>query len=234
MKTLTIGAICARGGSKGVQRKALRTLSGKTLLAHTIDCARACPSLDRIVVSTDDVEIAEHATRAGAEVPFIRPAELALDTSPKWPVFRHLVETYERLAAAPVGVLVDLDVGVPLRQPTDVEDCLAKLRNASFDVVTTGYAAERNPYFNMVEIDASGCAQISKRPAQPITRRQDAPAVYSLSPAIFAIRRDALWVFDHWSQACFAIHVMPRERAVDIDTEVDYRLVETLWGLQTA
>ncbi len=232
MTALTIGAICARGGSKGVQRKALRSLAGKSLLAHTIDCARACPSLDRIVVSTDDEEIADNAARAGAEVPFIRPPQLARDTSPKWPVFRHLVENYERQSGNSIDVLVDLDIGVPLRQPIDVEACVAKLRSASIDVVTTAYLAERNPYFNMVEVDADGWAHISKPPSQPISRRQDAPAVYSLSPAVFAIRRDVLWACEHWSQARLAIHVMPRERAVDIDTEVDYRLVESLWAPQ--
>ena len=230
MTVLTIGAICARGGSKGVPRKALRALAGKSLLAHTITCARACPSLDRIIVSTDDDEIAENAVRAGAEVPFIRPGHLALDTSPKWPVFRHLVESYERLSGSSIGVLVDLDIGVPLRQPVDVESCLARLRETAIDVVTTAYIAERNPYFNMVEVDADGWAHISKPPSQPISRRQDAPPVYSLSPAVFAVRRDVLWACEHWSQARFAIHVMPRERAVDIDTEVDYRLVESLWA----
>ena len=165
-------------------------------------------------------------------MPFIRPAELARDTSPKWPVFRHLVESYERLSDNSIGTLVDLDIGVPLRQPIDVEACVAKLRSASADVVTTAYLAERNPYFNMVEVDGDGWAHISKPPTQPISRRQDAPMVYSLSPAVFAIRRDALWTCEHWSQARFAIQVMPRERAVDIDTEVDYRLVESLWALQ--
>ena len=173
--------------------------------------------------------IADNAARAGAEVPFVRPPQLARDSSPKWPVFRHLVENYERLSGNSIDVLVDLDIGVPLRQPIDVEACVAKLRSASIDVVTTAYLAERNPYFNMVEVDADGWAHISKPPSQPISRRQDAPAVYSLSPAVFAIRRDVLWACEHWSQARLAIHVMPRERAVDIDTEVDYRLVESLW-----
>jgi CMP-N-acetylneuraminic acid synthetase len=87
-----IAAICARGGSKGVPRKNLRPLAGKPLIAHAIECARACPIFDRIVTSTDDDEIAAVAKQHGSEVPFLRPSYLAQDDSPKWAVFRHLVQ----------------------------------------------------------------------------------------------------------------------------------------------
>src|SRR5581483_6362460 len=106
---MIIGAVCARGGSKGVPRKNLRALAGKPLIAHTIACARACADLDRIVVSTDDAEIADTARFYGAEVPFIRPEHLARDDSSKWDVFRHLVLTLEELTGRRVEILVDLD-----------------------------------------------------------------------------------------------------------------------------
>src|SRR5689334_12205555 len=159
---MIIGAICARGGSKGVPRKNLRLLDGEPLLVHAIRCARACPSLRRVVVSTDDEEMAEVARRHGAEVPFLRPAALAQDDTPKWPVFRHLVESWEDRTGEAVQALVDLDTGVPLRQPSDVEGCVRQLLAREADVVVTAYEAERNPYFNMVEIEESGCARISK------------------------------------------------------------------------
>jgi CMP-N,N'-diacetyllegionaminic acid synthase len=223
-----VGAICARGGSKGVPRKNLRPLAGRPLIAHTIECAQACPILRRIVVSTDDEEIADTARRYGAEVPFIRPPHLAKDDSPKWPVFQHLVETLERMNGERVDVLVDLDTGVPLRQPADVAACVSQLLTSGVDVVATAYEADRNPYFNMVELDQEGLARIVKPPARPLTRRQDAPMVYSLSPAVYAIVRAALWQYEHWSQAKLQIHVLPRERAIDIDSETDFRLTEYL------
>src|SRR5437588_503832 len=104
-----VGAICARGGSKGVPRKNLRLLNGKPLIAHTIQCALACQILERVVVSTDDAEIAEVARYYGAEVPFMRPEHLAQDASPKWPVFQHLVQGLEQMSGRRVDVLVDLD-----------------------------------------------------------------------------------------------------------------------------
>ena len=137
-----VGAICARAGSKGISRKNLRPLAGKPLIAHTIQCAQGCPILQRIVVSTDDEEIAKVAKQYGAEIPFMRPAHLAKDDSPKWSVFRHLVQTLEQMTAERIDVLVDLDTGVPLRQPADIIGCVEELLAGAADVVVTAYEAE--------------------------------------------------------------------------------------------
>lgn len=231
-KPFVVGSICARGGSKGIPRKNLRPLAGKPLIAHTIACARSCPDLDRVVVSTDDPEIAEVARAWGGEVPFMRPAALARDDSSKWDVFRHLVETLEATGCRPVGVLVDLDTGVPLRRPEDISGCIRQLVAGTAEVVVTAYEAERNPYFNMVEVDENGLARVSKPLPSPVTCRQQAPPVYSLSPAVYAIRRQALWDHGHWSQSRMQVHLLPRDRAVDIDTELDFILVETLLEVQ--
>jgi CMP-N,N'-diacetyllegionaminic acid synthase len=227
-ETNIVGAICARGGSKGVPRKNLRPLAGKPLIAHAIQCANACSMLRRVVVSTDDHEIAHIAKEYGAEVPFIRPAHLARDDSSKWPVFQHLVEALEHYDGQRVDVLVDLDAGVPLRKPSDIDECVNQLLSGTADLVATAYEAERNPYFNMVELKADGFARIVKSPEVPIVCRQAAPTVYSLSPAVYAIRRDTLWKYGHWSEAKLQIYRLPRERAIDIDSELDFRLTEFL------
>ncbi len=227
-----VGAICARGGSKGIPRKNLRLLCGKPLIVHTIESARLCPVLNRVVVSTDDEEIATVARQNGAEVPFLRPAHLAQDDSSKWDVFKHLVETLENLDGRRVDVLVDLDTGVPLRRPEDINECVRLLVGGQADVVVTAYEPERNPYFNMVEVQADGYARISKPSSSPITRRQAAPPVYGLSPAVYAIRRDALWQYEHWALSHLQVYVIPRDRAIDIDTEMDFRLVEYLMNYQ--
>ncbi len=168
---MVVGSICARGGSKGIPRKNLKLLAGKPLIAYTILCAQACPELDRVVVSTDDREIAAVAKEYGAQVPFLRPAELAQDRSPKWEVFRHLVNTLESIEGRGVEILVDLDTGVPLRLPRDISACVQQLLAEEAEVVVTAYEAERNPYFNMVEVDPSGWARICKPPEKPISWR---------------------------------------------------------------
>jgi N-acylneuraminate cytidylyltransferase/CMP-N,N'-diacetyllegionaminic acid synthase len=184
--------------------------------------------LRRVVVSTDDHAIAEVAKEFGAEVPFIRPAHLAQDDSSKWHVFQHLVQFLEEMDRTRVDVLVDLDSGVPLRKPPDVMNCVAQLLSGDADLVVTAYEADRNPYFNMVEVDGDNIARIVKPSERPIVCRQEAPRVYSLSPAVYAIRRDALWKYEHWSEAKFQICPLPRERTIDIDTELDFHLVEFL------
>jgi CMP-N,N'-diacetyllegionaminic acid synthase len=227
-ETNIVGAICARGGSKGLPRKNLRPLAGKPLIAHAIQCARACSLLRRVVVSTDDHAIANIAKEYGAEVPFIRPADLAQDDTSKWHVFQHMVKFLEEMDGTQVDVLVDLDSGVPLRTPADVAHCVTQLLSGDADLVVTAYEADRNPYFNMVELDGEGLAKIVKPSERPIVCRQEAPRVYSLSPAVYAIRRDTLWKYSHWSEARLQIYRLPRERAIDIDSELDFRLAEFL------
>ena len=102
------------------------------------------------------------------------------------------------------------------------------LEDKATDVIITAYPPERNPYFNMMETGTDGYAHIVKQTANPIVRRQDAPEVYSLCPAAYVIKRESLYKYKHWSQAKCKLSVMPRERAVDIDTETDFRLVEFL------
>jgi CMP-N,N'-diacetyllegionaminic acid synthase len=225
----TIAAVCARGGSKGVPRKNLRLLHGKPLIGRAIEQARETGIFDRIVTSTDDPEIAAVAGQYGAEVPDLRPAHLARDDSNKWYVFRHLVTELEQ-RAGPVGIVADLDTGAALRHVADIRACVARLVDTGADVCVTAYEADHNPYYNMVEMDGQGIARVCLPPPLPIANRQQAPPVYNLSPAIFAIRRNALFCHEHWSQCRMTLCVIPRERAVDIDTEFDFQLVEFLLG----
>jgi N-acylneuraminate cytidylyltransferase/CMP-N,N'-diacetyllegionaminic acid synthase len=212
-----------------VPRKSARLLEGRPLLAWAIESARAARSIDRVVVSTDDAGMAEIGQQVGAEVPFLRPAELARDDSSKWDVFRHLVGTLEERDGYRTDVLVDLDAGAPLRAPEDVDATVALHIQSRAEVTCTAYEPERNPYFNMVKMGGDGWARVVNRGAKPIVNRQQAPVVYSLSPAVFTVRTEALWRYDHWSQVeRLNVHVIPRERAMDVDTELDLELVELL------
>ena len=226
---MILATICCRGGSKGVPGKNIRALHGKPLIAYTIAAAKASQLIDDLIISTDDLQIAEVAKALGAQVPFMRPADLASDTASKWPVFIHALETYEKLSGKRVEYLVDLDVTVPLKTAADIDGAIrAAQSDPQVDVVITGYDPERNPYFNMMEVGADGYAHIVKQTATPIVRRQDAPLVYSLTPAAYVVKRAALYDYAHWSQARCKIHPIPRERAVDIDTELDFKIVEFL------
>jgi CMP-N,N'-diacetyllegionaminic acid synthase len=224
---MILGTICCRGGSKGVPGKNIRPLLGKPLIAYTIESALECKLMDDLVISTDSEEIAAIARKFGAKVPFMRPDHLASDTANKWDVFRHAVEEYERISGQTVDYLVDLDVTVPLKTAEDIAGTIRMaLDHPETDVVITAYEPERNPYFNMMEITPEGYAKIVKQSEKPIVRRQDAPEVYSLTPAAYVVKRSALYDFTHWSQAVCRVFPIDRHRAIDIDTEIDFKLVE--------
>ena len=226
---MILATICCRGGSKGVPGKNIKMLKGKPLIAYTIEAVKASSLIDDLIISTDDEEIAAVAKQYGANVPFMRPNDLATDTASKWPVFIHAAEAYERLTGKTVEYLVDLDVTVPLKTAQDIDGAIRlAMDNTDTDVVITGYEPERNPYFNMMEVKENGFAEIVKKGEKPIVRRQDAPQVYSLTPAAYVVKKSALYEFEHWSKAKCKIHPMPRERAIDIDTEIDFKIVEFL------
>jgi N-acylneuraminate cytidylyltransferase/CMP-N,N'-diacetyllegionaminic acid synthase len=226
---MILGTICCRGGSKGVKNKNLKLLNGIPLIAYGIKSALESELIDDLIISTDDEEIAKVASILGAKVPFLRPADLATDSASKWPVFRHALEWYENAYVTQVDYLVDMDVTVPLKLSQDIDKAIRLAQTSSLSEVTiTGYEPERNPYFNMMEIREDGLAEIVKKSEKPIVRRQDAPRVFSLSPAAFVIKKNAIYKFDHWSQANCLISEMPRSRAMDIDTEFDFELIEAM------
>jgi CMP-N,N'-diacetyllegionaminic acid synthase len=225
--TYTLGTICARGGSRGVPGKNVRALAGHPLIAYTIAIARRCTFIDRVVVSTDSEEIAAVARRYGAEVPFLRPAELASDTAAKVPAIQHAVREVERERGAPVDLVVDLDPTAPLRTVDEVRACWELVQTPATDVVFTVTAAEKSPYFNMVEL-VDGYARLSKLAGQPVVRRQDAPAVFSLNASVYAYRRAHLMDDGRVIAPRSRIVVMPPERSRDVDGPIDFAFLEFL------
>ena len=220
----TIATICARGGSQGLPGKNIRPLHGKPLIAWTIEQALACSAIEGVYVSTDDPAIAEVSRASGADVPGLRPAALATNAAPKLPVIAHLVGAVEATGVR-VSRIVDLDPTSPLRDLADIQACLDLLDDET-DCVITAYPAEKNPYFNMVELDAEGHAGLSKPSATAVTGRQQAPAVYAMNASIYVWHRHSL------DKGIWAgrtrLHVMPRERSIDVDSLIDFELVELI------
>jgi len=217
--------IFARGGSKGVPGKNIRVLGDKPLLAHSIQVAHECPSIDRVLVSTDDETIAGVAREWGAEVPFMRPKELAQDNSPEWLAWQHALQWLEESAQLP-DIFVSLPTTSPLRSVEDVERCIQTL-DAETDMVVTATQSHRSPWFNMLKRDSSGnCRRILENPA--FTRRQDAPETLDMTTVAYVSRPDFIMerqgVFDGRVKAV----EIPAQRAVDIDTALDFSWAEFL------
>ncbi len=205
-------------------KKNVRLLRGKPLIIYTIEAAQKCELINRIIVSTDDHEIAEIAKEAGAEVPFLRPKELALDGTPKLPVIKHAIQFLESQEGYRPDIVVDLDPTSPLRTEDDIEVCIRMVMAGEADNVISVVEARKNPYFNMVEI-IDGKVQLVKQLNHPITRRQDAPEVYDLNASIYVWKRDALMNNETIYLDGTAIYLMPRW-AIDIDDETAFEFVE--------
>ncbi len=218
--------ICARKGSKRVKNKNIRNLMGKPLIAHTIDTAKKWGKADRIIVSTDSEEIAEISRKYGAEVPFMRPNELANDKAPKLPVIKHAIEYLKNVENEEYDLVVDLDPTSPLRTVDDINNAFNIFTKKNAKNLFSVCEARKNPYFNMVELDSRGYAYLSKNLKNPIFRMQDTPIVYELNASIYIYWTKYLAKIESVINEESIIYEMPYERSIDIDSDVDFKLVE--------
>lgn len=223
-----VGFIFARGGSKGLPGKNIRPLAGKPLIAWSIEHAQAVRRIRRVIVSTDAPEIAAVARDAGAEVPFLRPRELAQDDSPEWLAWRHAIRYLEETEGRLPEAMVTIPTTAPLRLPADIDHCLDEFAKGDADIVITVTAAHRNPYFNMVKANPDGTVGLVIPPSATVARRQDAPAVYDMATVAYVANPD----FVLTQSSTFAGRVrpvqVPVERAIDIDTPFDFEIAEIL------
>lgn len=222
-----VAAVPARGGSKTVPDKNLRPLAGKPLVAWPIEVAAAIPEIDRTVVTTDSSEIASTARNWGAEV-VDRPDSLAEDDSLVVDAVRHLVARL-RDEDEDATYMVMLEPTCPLREPEDVRACLELLtdRERDYDSVATFAVADPSPH-RLWEI-RDGTPEPFVDGADPWLPRQSQPEGYELTGAVYAFEIDSLP--SEGTALLFGdagAVTMPRERAVDIDTEFDFKLAELL------
>lgn len=220
----TFGFIFARGGSKSVPGKNIRNLGGKPLLAHALLVARQVTQIERVFVSTDSDEIAAIAERFGATcIP--RPAELAQDDSPEWLAWRHAIN-WVRAKVDDFERFVSLPPTAPLRFADDIVTCLQVL-DSDTDMVLTMTPAERSPWFNMVKVDISGRLSLLIE-GDEIVCRQEAPLAYDLTTVAYVSRPEFILEKDRiWDGRVRGVEI-PRERAIDIDTEFDFEFAEFL------
>ncbi|OYY94495.1 MAG: acylneuraminate cytidylyltransferase [Hydrogenophilales bacterium 28-61-23] len=226
----TVAFIFARGGSKGLPGKNIRPLAGKPLIAWSIEHACAVPRIERVIVSTDSEEIAAVARQYGAEVPFIRPADLARDDSPEWLAWRHALNYLLSTDGVLPEAMVSVPTTAPLRQPIDIENCLDEYEIGHSDVVITVTDAHRSPYFNMVKLNDDETVGLVMPPPVSIARRQDSPVVFDIATVAYVLRPEFVLSNDSMFQGrVHAVHV-PVRRSIDIDTLLDFQIAECILG----
>jgi CMP-N,N'-diacetyllegionaminic acid synthase len=226
-----LAVIPARGGSKGLPGKNVRPLAGLPLIAHSIRLSKLCPQINRCVVSTDSEEIAAVAHEFGAEVPFMRPVELARDDTPMWPVLRHAVGEMEARAGMCYGSVLLLSPTSPGRMPEDVAFAIQLLEE---DNRAVGVVAASKPSFNprwvCIDVASDGYMHQSFPDGKLYTRRQDVPEAFRINGALYLWRRDHVANSEspNYFTAPHRMKEIPEERAIDIDTVKDFQLAEML------
>jgi N-acylneuraminate cytidylyltransferase len=219
--------IFARGGSKGLPGKNIRELHGIPLLGYSIKMAQSIECITKIFVSTDCDQIAAVGEHYGAHV-IKRPSELATDTASEWKAWQHAIN-HVRGYGDSFDIFLSLPTTSPLRAKEDVAACLDALA-VDTDMAITVTPSSRNPYFNMVTRSNDGTTCIVMGSAE-IKRRQDAPSTFDITTVAYAARPDFILGSDSLFGGVVKSVIVPKERAVDIDDETDFRIAEALMGV---
>ena len=226
-----VALICARGGSKGLPGKNIKLLNGIPLIGWSIMIAKKVNRICRVIVSTDSDEIAQVAKKYGAEVPFIRPSNLAQDDSSEWMAWRHALDYLDNSDSKKIDGLISLPATAPLRSVLDVEKCIDEYEKGDVDIVITVTEAHRNPYFNMVKINKQGYSSLVISGDESY-RRQDSPVVYDMTTVAYVARPDFIQKCNRHFQGRVRSVMIPVERAIDIDTIIDFKIAECLLSEQ--
>ena len=222
-----LAVIPARGGSKGVPRKNIRPLLGKPLIAYTIEAALQCTLLDDVVVSTDDVEIAEVSCQLGAQVPFLRPPELAQDRAPSLPVVQHCVEAMEKQRTVRYDTIVMLQPTTPLRTSSDIEQGVRLLHETGADSVVSVTEVGGHHPFRMKRIVGDNLLiNFIDQGFEDMRPRQELPPVYIRSGDLYIAKRSVVMEQNTLVGEHVRAVIIPPDRAVNIDTPFDFMLAE--------
>lgn len=226
--TTTLGVIPARGGSKGVPRKNLIEVGGRTLLDRAVTALRGSGVVDRVVVSTDDAEIAQEARRAGAEVPFMRPAELARDDVSIMPVIEHAIGEFEAFAGETVNVLVFTEPTVPFRTARHVAEAVERYRAGGCRSVISVCPLERKPHNIFVKTASRTLAPFIEKPKVNFVQRQDMAHLCRLSSGVYVLGRDDFMAAKALIVEPVGYTEMTGPESVNIDEEIDVLIAEAV------
>jgi N-acylneuraminate cytidylyltransferase len=229
-ETQLLAVIPARGGSKGVQDKNIRPFAGLPLIAHSILFAQLCPEIHRCIVSTDSPEIAAVAKEHGADVPFMRPPELAQDDTPMWPVLRHALAQVEQDTGTRYGLLLLLDPTSPARELFDITGAILRLgQSPDADGIVGVSQPDFNPIWHCV-VEREGWMAELIEGGSKFDQRQEVPAVYRINGSLYIWRTEFVRTQERsWRQSGrHLIHETPEARAMSIDTPQEFQRAELL------
>mgnify|MGYP001617135583 FL=1 len=224
-----LGLIPARGGSKGIIKKCIAPLLDKPLIAYTIEEAKKSRYLQRIIVSTDDKDIASVSRKYGAEIPFMRPEELALDDTPTLPVIQHALSTLMSQGYVP-DYIVLLQPTSPLRDVSHIDAAIKKMIQTQSDMIVSLCKATQHPFW-MRRMDGDKVLPFIET-KNTYHRRQDLPELYRLNGAITVTKREVIETsslsINEKKRLDIRGYVMEENVSVDVDTPIDLFIAQKL------
>lgn len=222
--------IPARGGSKGLPGKNIRPFHGKPLVTRTIETALDSLLAGRILVSTDDEEIAQISKDSGAEVPFLRPAEMAIDASPVLSAAIHALDWLEANDGWKAEWLLLLQPTSPLRTSKDIRDAFVLLESNQADAVVSVNETKSHPFWAKTRDESGFLRPFIEGQVAP-ARRQDLPPAFALNGLLFLVRVSALRSEGAFCPASTLPLFISSSRSLDIDSELDFLIAEYAAGL---
>lgn len=219
--------IPARGGSKRLPGKNIKPIGGKPMIAYAIAAGKGSMYVDRTIVSTDDDTIARIAKEHGAEVPFLRPPELATDMAKAVDVVFHALDALKEKDGYVPDVIVLIQPTAPLVQSADVDGAIRQLTDDNTRTcVTMAPISERPEWMYRVE-NGRAAAFL---PAEPVeARSQDLPLLYRINGAVYVVQTEEMRTHKRFTDPeSLSAYIMPRERSVDVDELVDFQIAEVL------
>jgi N-acylneuraminate cytidylyltransferase len=197
-------------------------------LQRAIETALATPEISRVIVSTDSEEIAKAAVKHGAEVPFLRPAELATDESPEILSWRHALRELEKLEGKAPEAMVSVPTTAPLRIPEDVSGCINVFESKAADLALVTSISSHNPYFNMAEVLENQRVKIPVLSRKVFSRRQEAPVIHGLTTIAYVASTKYVLACQSLFEGSVYSHEVDVERSLDVDTEFDLEIANIL------
>ncbi|MEQ1789548.1 MAG: acylneuraminate cytidylyltransferase family protein [Rickettsiales bacterium] len=226
-----IALLTARGGSKGLVGKNMKALLDKPLIGWTIEAAKNCKNINRIILSTDDEKTADYARNTGCEVPFMRPAEFATDNASHIDVVLHFLEFMQKNEVKLPKALFVLQPTSPLRNTEDLEAAIAIYKDKSCDAVISVCEPPHHPLLSK-KIDENGIMHDMFELPSAHPRRQDLPISYAPNGALFLLDVKAFLKQHKFYMKKTGAYIMPASRSVDIDTQFDFDMAEFLMQRQ--
>tara|TARA_B100000780_G_C21109925_1_gene448461 strand:- start:1155 stop:1853 length:699 start_codon:yes stop_codon:yes gene_type:complete len=225
-----IALICARGGSKGIKNKNLLKINKKSLLRISIEQAKKIKSIKKIFVSTDSKKIAKEAIKYGAIVPFIRPKNLAQDTTPEILVWRHAINFLSEKLKIKPDYIISLPTTSPLRKLSDINACIKKSVANELDILFTATESSRNPFFNIIKKENKKISTVCNKGNKKYTRRQEAPTCYDLCTVCYIFKPQFILENKDLYSGNADFFEVSKESSIDIDTLFDYKVAKLLYN----